>query len=451
MFRLQWLSTGTFVAFGDMISPNSIHGGGISTPRCGASSRLTWALDAVLVLEDLLIVTDLLMVLDATLFAAFALFAALFFSPAALLVAARVRGSAHPGLSPVVLPLLLPGFPSDGNSHYCGCCHDCFQSPGMMLAAMRRDFLLWTYLLAAMNFAVFEGWVFETLSEVVFELVLPCLAGTFALAGQVSSFHTVSDSGAETELPDHVCVNAENDALDGAFVVGSSAELPDHVCVNADVDALDGAFDVGSSGSCIEPVCSSSTGFGRKEEKGKAEDVKWVQFFVNRGKGSVTVVRCSSDTVLSEVLHLDDDEYALCGSRFGKVGCTTGEIFIGNCSNVQVLRRLRGGVLVSIWIFRGSGSAKFVVLLGVGQPGNDALGVMLPVTWFPTTSPWVLWDGRPHSLAVLVLPLVALVLVIFLHGIPVLEVCSLCVLVLVLALVVLRLRKRLKQVTCCKL
>ena len=90
-----------------MISPNSIHGGGISTPRCGASSRLSLALDAVFALEDLLIVTDLLMVLDATLFAAFALFAALFFSPAALLVAARVRGSAHPGLSPVVLPPLL--------------------------------------------------------------------------------------------------------------------------------------------------------------------------------------------------------------------------------------------------------------------------------------------------------------------------------------------------------
>ena len=79
----------------------------------------------------------------------------------------------------------------------------------------------------------------ETLSEMVFELVLPCLAGTFALAGQGSSFHPVSDSGAETELPDHVCVNAGNDALDGAFVVGAETELPDHVCVNAENDALD--------------------------------------------------------------------------------------------------------------------------------------------------------------------------------------------------------------------
>ena len=86
-------------------------------------------------------------------------------------------------------------------------------------------------------------------------------------------------------------------------------------CVNAENDVLDGAFVVGSSASCIDPVCSSSTGFGRKDTKGKAEDVKLVQFFVNRGKGSATVVRCSSDTVLSEVLRLDDDEYALCGCK----------------------------------------------------------------------------------------------------------------------------------------
>ena len=62
-----------------------------------------WALDAMLVFEDKLIVTDLMVVLDATLFAAFALIAALFFSPAALLVAAHDRGSAQPGLSPVRL------------------------------------------------------------------------------------------------------------------------------------------------------------------------------------------------------------------------------------------------------------------------------------------------------------------------------------------------------------
>ena len=97
--------------------------------------------------------------------------------------------------------------------------------------------------------------------------------------------------------------------------------------MNAENDVLDGAFVVGS-GSCIDPLvpfgCSSSTGFWRKDAKGKAEDVKLVQFFVNRGKGSTTVVRYSSDTVL--VLHLDDDEYAFVDRGLQKVGCTIGEI-----------------------------------------------------------------------------------------------------------------------------
>ena len=292
----------------------------------------------VLAFKDKLIVTDLQMVLDATLFAAFALFAALFFPPAALLVAARDRGSAHPGLSPVVSPPLLPGFPSDGNSHCRGCCHGCFHSPRFMLAATRRDFLLRALLLAAMIFSVFEGCVFETLSEVVFELVLSCLAGILALSQQVSSCQSgndpVSDPGAETELPGHGMDLAsreivENDVLDGAFLTPVDSD------------------DIGSSGSCIDalvPFGCSSPGFWGKDAKGKAEDVKLVQFFVNRGKGFTTVVRCSSGTVvLSEVLHLDVDEYALCGSRFVKVGCTIGENMTGNCSNVHVLRRLRGG------------------------------------------------------------------------------------------------------------
>ena len=265
MFRLQSLSTGTFVVFGDvMISPNSIHGGGVSTPRCGASSRLTWASDAVLAFKDKLIVTDLQMVLDATLFAAFALFSALFFPPAALLVAARDRGSAHPGLSPVVSPPLLPGFPSDGNSHCRGCCHGCFHSPRFMLAATRRDFLLRALLLAAMIFSVFEGCVFETLSEVVFELVLSCLAGILALSQQDPSCQSgndpVSDPGAETELPGHGMDLAsrevvENDVLDGAFLTPVDSD------------------DIGSSGSCIDALvpfgCSSLGFWGKKMQKEK--------------------------------------------------------------------------------------------------------------------------------------------------------------------------------------
>ena len=95
-------------------------------------------------------------------------------------------------------------------------------------------------------------------------------------------------------------------------------------------------------------------------------------------------------------------------------------------------------VQVRIWTFQATGSVKCVVLHGVGQPGNDAISVMLLVTQFPTISPWVLWGGRPHSHAVLVLLLVALVLVIFHHGIPVLVVDPLRGPVLVLALVALR-------------
>ena len=102
-----------------------------------------------------------------------------------------------------------------------------------------------------------------------------------------------------------------------------------------------------------------------------------------------------------------------------------------------------------IWIFRSSGSAKFVVLLGVGQPGKDAIGVMLLVTRFPTTSPWVLWDGRPLSHAVLVLLLVALVLVLFHPGILVLEVCPLREQELAPALVVMSPEKREKLVNYC--
>ena len=47
--------------------------------------------------------------------------------------------------------------------------------------------------------------------------------------------------------------------------------------------------------------------------------------------------------VLSDVMHLHADEYAVCGSRVMKMGCAVSQNGIGNGSNVQVLRRLRGG------------------------------------------------------------------------------------------------------------
>ena len=66
-----------------------------------------------------------------------------------------------------------------------------------------------------------------------------------------------------------------------------------------------------------------------------------------------------------------------------------------------------------------------MVQRGVGQPGNDATSVMLHVTQFPTTLPWVLWDGRLLSHAVLVLQLGALDLVTNHHGITAMGVCLL--------------------------
>ena len=75
-----------------------------------------------------------------------------------------------------------------------------------------------------------------------------------------------------------------------------------------------------------------------------------------------------------------------------------------------------------IWTFRVSGSAKCVTLRGVGLLGSDAIGVMLLVIRFPTTFPWVLCDGHPHSHAVLVFLLAALFPVMFHHGVPVLSV-----------------------------
>ena len=82
-------------------------------------------------------------------------------------------------------------------------------------------------------------------------------------------------------------------------------------------------------------------------------------------------------------------------------------------------------VQVRIWTFQVSGSAKCVVLRGVGQPGSDAKGVTLPTrSSVPRHVPprnSGTGSGPPPG--------------------P----------VLVLVLVTLKLRKRLKQVNCCRL
>ena len=72
------------------------------------------------------------------------------------------------------------------------------------------------------------------------------------------------------------------------------------------------------------------------------EQGKRVQFFVKYGSTS-SVVRSSSLDVVSDVLQLQADEYAVCGSRLMKMESTLSQNCIGNGSNVQVLRRLRGG------------------------------------------------------------------------------------------------------------
>ena len=121
---------------------------------------------------------------------------------------------------------------------------------------------------------------------------------------------------------------------------------------------LDGVFtvlsevDQGSSGSgsCtvagIEAAhvphgCSSSSMIASTRCGGKETDMKGVQFFVNHDQGS-TVVRSSLHCVMSDVLCLSSDEYAVYGTGLVK-SCTISQNGIGNGSNVQVLRRLRGG------------------------------------------------------------------------------------------------------------
>ena len=83
----------------------------------------------------------------------------------------------------------------------------------------------------------------------------------------------------------------------------------------------------------------SKKDFGEMKENEKEQRV---QFFVKHGSTS-SVVRSSSLDVVSDLLQLHSDEYAVCGSRLIKMESTLSQNGIGNGSNVQVLRRLRGG------------------------------------------------------------------------------------------------------------
>ena len=67
-----------------------------------------------------------------------------------------------------------------------------------------------------------------------------------------------------------------------------------------------------------------------------------VQFFVNYGKGS-TVVRCNPGAMVSQMIELGSDGYAVCGTRFVKPNSTLLANRVGNGMTLHVLRRLGGG------------------------------------------------------------------------------------------------------------
>ena len=154
-----------------------------------------------------------------------------------------------------------------------------------------------------------------------------------------------------------------------------------------------------------------------------------------------SVVRSSSHDVLSDVLHLLADEYAVRGSRLMKMGCSLSQ----NASAATAPWWCR----CVFWAFRVSGSAKCVTQRGVGLLGSDATGVMLHVILFPTAPSWVRWGDRLLSRVALVLQLGALDLVRVHRGIVGMGMSPLRELVLVPVLVEMSLEKRLKLVNYC--
>ena len=182
---------------------------------------------------------------------------------------------------------------------------------------------------------------------------------------------------------------------------------------------------------------------------GEVKEAKGVQFFDNNGNGVSSVVRSSSHAVVSDVLHLHADEYAVCGSRLIKMGCNLSQNGIANGSNVQVLRRLRGGAGAYLAI-PGQWECKVCGATRCWPARKRCYRRDAPRDTVPSNLPWVLWDGRLLSRVALVLQLEAQGLVTFHRGKMVMEVRPLRGLVLVPVLVEMSLEKRLKLVNCCK-
>ena len=75
---------------------------------------------------------------------------------------------------------------------------------------------------------------------------------------------------------------------------------------------------------------------------GTCEKQKVIQFFVNKGEGSV-VVRCSPHAIVSHVLDYGSEGYAVCGTRTLRPGDSFQQNGIESGMTVRLLFRLRGG------------------------------------------------------------------------------------------------------------
>ena len=136
--------------------------------------------------------------------------------------------------------------------------------------------------------------------------------------------------------------------LDGIFadtvptVVCSSGMVLDGILEDclADQDSAAACGDSSSAAASKHGICIGS--WGSNKDFGEKKEETRVQFFVKFGSTS-SVIRSSSHSLASDVLQLHHDEYAVCGSRLIKMDSTLSQNGIGNGSNVQVLRRLRGG------------------------------------------------------------------------------------------------------------
>ena len=223
---------------------------------------------------------------------------------------------------------------------------------GLRHAPSFQQFGLWV--LRESPVKLFSGSWFDSGSE--FDgLFKMCSSGmtTDGVITDTSSGTVVDPSGmvldgifAETEFG--TMVGPSGMVLDGIFADTVPGTV---VCPSGMV--LDGIFadpfaDHGSAAACGDSSSAASksvSSIGSNVSNtalGEMKEEKRVQFFVKYGSTS-SVVRSSSLDVVSNVLHLHADEYAVCGSRLIGMECTLSQNGIENGSNVQVLRRLRGG------------------------------------------------------------------------------------------------------------